>query len=217
MQMAPFISLDAVAAPFMLPNLDTDQIIPKQFMKIIKRIDLSDALFFEHRFDELGNDRAEFPLNQPEYRKSQILITGDNFGCGSSREHAVWALSDFGIRCVISTSFSDIFFGSAVRNGLLPARVNQQDLDTLSKLTAVKSGAHLIVSLPEQTIAHPPSGETFAFEVPGNAKISLLSGENELDRVLKCEAEIRDFADRRFNASPWTRPDWSTNNLEQER
>ena len=217
MQMNPLISLDGVAAPFMLANLDTDQIIPKQFMKIVKRVDLSAALFFEHRFDEQGNSRPEFVLNQPEYDQTEILITGDNFGCGSSREHAVWAVLDFGIRCIISTSFSDIFFENAVRNGLLCAKASPQDLERLSKLTASKSHSRLIITLADQIIFHPGSGQRFAFIVPGHAKELLLSGENELDLVLKCEDEIRAFADQRFSTSPWTRPDWPTNNLEDGR
>ena len=122
--MQTFTTLTGVAAPFALINVDTDMIIPKQFLKTIKRTGLGKALFYELRYDEKGNERADFVLNKPAYRKTQILVTGENFGCGSSREHAPWALLDFGIRCVISTSFADIFYNNCFKNGILPVIVS---------------------------------------------------------------------------------------------
>ena len=156
--MQKFTTLTGNAAPFPLINVDTDMIIPKQFLKTIKRTGLGSALFFEMRYDEAGKEKPEFVLNKPQYRKAQILVAGDNFGCGSSREHAPWALLDFGIRCIVSTSFADIFYNNCFKNGILPIRVGADDLKKLMDDAERGANATITVDLAEQTIRGPDGG-----------------------------------------------------------
>src|SRR5262245_68679 len=156
--MQKFTSLTGVAAPFALINVDTDMIIPKQFLKTIKRTGLGKSLFHDMRYEETGKERADFVLNKPAYRKAQILVAGDNFGCGSSRQHAPWALLDFGIRCVISTSFADIFYNNCFKNGILPIVVSAQDLEKLMDDAERGANATITIDLPAQEIRGPDGG-----------------------------------------------------------
>src|SRR5690349_1257922 len=143
--MEKFEKLTGVAVPFGMPNVDTDMIIPKQFLKTIKRAGLGKALFFERRYDDNGQERSDFVLNQPAYRNAKILVAGENFGCGSSREHAPWALIDFGIRCVIASSFADIFYNNCFKNGILPIKLPQADVDLL--LDDARRGSNAVVTI----------------------------------------------------------------------
>ena len=156
--MQKFETLTGVAAPLNIVNVDTDMIIPKQFLKTIKRTGLGKSLFYEMRFDAAGKELPDFVLNKPAYRKAQILVAGDNFGCGSSREHAPWALLDFGIRCVISTSFADIFYNNCFKNGILPITVSPEDLKKLLDDADRGSNATLTIDLPNQEIRGPDGG-----------------------------------------------------------
>src|SRR5512146_1568351 len=162
--MQPFKKLSGVAAPLNMINVDTDMIIPKQFLKTIKRTGLGSALFHEMRTREDGSEKPDFVLNKPAYKKAQILVTGANFGCGSSREHAPWALLDFGIRCVISTSFADIFYNNCFKNGILPIVVSAEDLRELMDDAERGANATLTVDLQSQTIKGPDGG-TITFEI----------------------------------------------------
>ena len=156
--MDKFTTLTGVAAPLDIVNVDTDKIIPKQYLKTIKRTGLGEGLFAELRFNEDGTENPDFVLNTPAYRGAQILVAGDNFGCGSSREHAPWALLDFGIRCVISTSFADIFYNNCFKNGILPIRVTPEQLDLLMDDAARGATATLTVDLESQRISGPDGG-----------------------------------------------------------
>ncbi len=192
--MESFKTLNGVGAPLPLANVDTDRIIPKQFLKIVQRTGLGDALFHEIRFTDTGDEDPSFILNQEGYRDAQVLLAGDNFGCGSSREHAVWALMDYGVKCVIATSFSDIFAGNAVKNGLLAAVVSPQDMAYLFSLTA--PGAPFRVDLESQTIA-PPNGRSVSFEIDAFAKSRLLAGLDEIGLTLQHDADIAAYEARR--------------------
>ena len=162
--MDKFTTLEGVAAPLKIINVDTDMIIPKQYLKTIKRTGLGKGLFSEQRYNDDGSDNPDFILNKPAYRNAKILVAGDNFGCGSSREHAPWALLDFGIRCVISTSFGDIFYNNCFKNGILPIRVTQQDLDKLFDDAERGANATLSIDLAAQEIRGPDGG-TVKFEI----------------------------------------------------
>ena len=162
--MDKFTTLTGIAAPLPLINIDTDMIIPKQFLKTIKRSGLGKNLFDEMRFDQSGNELPEFVLNKPAYRDAQILVAGDNFGCGSSREHAPWALLDFGIRCVIAPSFADIFFNNCFKNGILPIPLPQEDVDKLMDDASNGANATLTIDLEAQEITRP-DGQKIAFEI----------------------------------------------------
>src|SRR5579871_373875 len=162
--MQKFTTLTGVAAPLKITNVDTDMIIPKQYLKTIERTGLSKGLFAEMRFREDGSENPDFVLNQPAYRKARILVAEDNFGCGSSREHAPWALLDFGIRCVISTSFADIFYNNCFKNGILPIRVSREDLEKLMDDAERGANATITVDLEAQEI-HGPDGGTVHFDV----------------------------------------------------
>src|SRR6056297_2535961 len=161
--MDKFETLTGIAAPMPLVNIDTDMIIPKQFLKTIKRSGLGVNLFDEMRYDRDGNEIPDFVLNKPQYREASILVAGDNFGCGSSREHAPWALADFGIRCIISTSFADIFYNNCFKNGILPIVLPQEDVDVLMKDAEKGSNARMTIDLENQEITGPDGG-TIAFE-----------------------------------------------------
>ena len=194
--MDKFTKLTGVAAPLPIVNVDTDMIIPKDYLKTIKRTGLSKGLFAEMRFNEDGSENPDFVLNKPAYRKAEILVAGDNFGCGSSREHAPWALLDFGIRCVISTSFADIFYNNCFNNGILPIRVSKEDLDKLMDDASRGSNATLTVNLETQEI-HGPDGGTVHFDIDPERKQKLLKGLDDVgvtlekgDRISRHEAKM---------------------------
>ncbi|MEI6281815.1 MAG: 3-isopropylmalate dehydratase small subunit [Alphaproteobacteria bacterium] len=199
--MTPFTRLDARAAPFLEANIDTDQIIPKQFLKTVEREGLGRGLFFEWRFDEQGHEKPEFVLNKPEYKNAGILIAGENFGCGSSREHAPWALIDFGIRCVIGSSFADIFTGNCANNGLLLVQLPEAQVQALQ--SEAKGGNHIFtVDLEQQTVT-VPSGASYRFEIDPNLKNKLLKGLDAIGETLQHEGDITTFEDRRKLIQPW--------------
>ena len=200
--MEKFTSLTGVAAPLEITNVDTDMIIPKQFLKTIKRTGLGQGLFFELRFLEDGTENPDFMLNRPAYRAAKILVAEDNFGCGSSREHAPWALLDFGIRCVISTSFADIFYNNCFKNGVLPIRVTPEQLDLLMSDAKHGSNATLTVDLESQKI-HRPDGETIRFEIDPFRKHCLLKGLDDIGLTLEKTAKIDAFEQRAQAAHPW--------------
>jgi len=190
--MQPFTTLTSTPAPMKVVNVDTDMIIPKQYLKTIKRTGLGTALFSEMRYKEDGSENPDFVLNQPAYRKAEILVAGDNFGCGSSREHAPWALLDFGIRCVISTSFADIFYNNCFKNGILPIKVTPEQLDALFDDAARGSNATLTVNLENQTIQGPDGG-TINFEIDPFRKHCLLNGLDDIGLTMEKGAKIDAF------------------------
>ncbi|MEO1537851.1 MAG: 3-isopropylmalate dehydratase small subunit [Pseudomonadota bacterium] len=201
--MEKFDKLTGVAAPMPLVNIDTDMIIPKQFLKTIKRTGLGANLFDEMRFDREGNEIGDFVLNQPAYREAQILVAGDNFGCGSSREHAPWALLDFGIRCVISTSFADIFYNNCFKNGILPIVVSPEDHAKLMDDAERGSNAVLTVDLESQTIAGPDGGE-IGFDVDAFKKHCLLNGLDDIGLTIENAAPSIDAFEAKASAErPW--------------
>ncbi len=200
--MDKFTTLTGVAAPMPLVNIDTDMIIPKQFLKTIKRSGLGANLFDEMRYDRDGNEVADFVLNRPQYRNASILVAGDNFGCGSSREHAPWALLDFGIRCVISTSFADIFFNNCFKNGILPIVLPQEDVDKLMEDAERGANAVVTVDLVSQTITGPDGG-TIHFEVDPFKKECLLNGWDDIGLTLKNADRIDAFEKKAAASAPW--------------
>jgi 3-isopropylmalate/(R)-2-methylmalate dehydratase small subunit len=201
--MQKFTTLTGVAAPMPLVNIDTDMIIPKQFLKTIKRTGLGVNLFDEMRYDRDGNEIADFVLNQAAYREAKILVAGDNFGCGSSREHAPWALADFGIRCVISTSFADIFFNNCFKNGILPIVLPQEEVDKLMDDAARGANAVVSVDLEAQTITGPDGG-TISFDVEPFRKHCLLNGLDDIGLTLQKEAKIDSFEAEYAARAPWS-------------
>jgi 3-isopropylmalate/(R)-2-methylmalate dehydratase small subunit len=199
--MTPFTHLDGRAAALPIANLDTDQIIPKQFLKIIDRKGLGAGLFHDLRFDEQGVEKPDFVLNQPAYSGASVLIAGDNFGCGSSREHAPWALLDFGVRCVIAPSFADIFYNNCFQNGLLPVTLPEDQVKAL--MDEAKGGNHLFtVDLESQSVV-APSGARFSFEIDAGRKEKLLKGLDAVGETLQHVAEIDAFEARRRLTQPW--------------
>jgi len=200
--MDKFTKITGVAAPMPLINIDTDMIIPKLFLKTVKRSGLGVNLFDEMRYDEAGNEKPDFVLNKPAYRSSEILIAGDNFGCGSSREHAPWAIKDFGIRCVISTSFADIFFSNCFKNGVLPIVMPQEVVDVLMKDAEKGENARMTVDLEAQTVT-TSDGEVFAFEVDSFKKHCLLEGLDDIGLTLNKIAVIDGFEARAAVERPW--------------
>ncbi|WP_316013781.1 3-isopropylmalate dehydratase small subunit [Roseobacter sp. HKCCA0434] len=200
--MEKFTTLTGVAAPMPLVNIDTDMIIPKQFLKTIKRSGLGVNLFDEMRYDENGDEIPDFVLNQPAYRDAQILVAGDNFGCGSSREHAPWALADFGIRCVISTSFADIFFNNCFKNGILPIVLPQSEVDKLMDDASRGANAVLTVDLENQTITGPDGG-SIAFDVEPFRKHCLLNGLDDIGLTMQKSGSIDAFETRYAQEAPW--------------
>jgi 3-isopropylmalate/(R)-2-methylmalate dehydratase small subunit len=193
--MDKFTTLEGVAAPMRIINVDTDRIIPKQYLKTIKRTGLGKGLFSEMRYRDDGSENPDFVLNKPAYRESKILVCGDNFGCGSSREHAPWALADFGIRCVISTSFADIFFNNCAKNGILAIVVSADDLEKLFEDAERGSNATLTVDLAAQTIRGPDGG-TLHFDIDEGRKHSLLNGLDEIGLTLQRGAAIDGYEAR---------------------
>lgn len=200
--MEKFTSLSAVAAPLPIINVDTDMIIPKDYLKTIKRTGLGTGLFAEMRYGEDGTDNPDFVLNKPAYRDAQILVAGDNFGCGSSREHAPWALMDFGIRCVISTSFADIFYNNCFKNGILPITVSPEELEKLMDDAERGANAILTVDLEAQTITGPDGG-TLSFDIDPARKHRLLEGIDDIGETLQNASAIDAFEEKQSMAQPW--------------
>ncbi|WP_374435802.1 3-isopropylmalate dehydratase small subunit [Tabrizicola sp.] len=200
--MDKFTTLTGVAAPMPLVNIDTDMIIPKQFLKTIQRSGLGKNLFDEMRYTQDGKEIPDFVLNQPAYRNAQIIVAGDNFGCGSSREHAPWALLDFGIRCVISTSFADIFFNNCFKNGILPVVLPQDAVDHLMDDARKGANARITVDLESQTVT-ASDGKTFKFEVDAFKKHCLLNGLDDIGLTLEKAAAIDSFEKKNATLRPW--------------
>ncbi len=199
--MQSFTKLTGVAAPMAMANVDTDAIIPKQFLKTIKRTGLGKYLFNDLRTKPDGSENPDFVLNKPPYRNTQILITGANFGCGSSREHAPWALLDFGIRCVIAPSFADIFFNNCFKNGVLPVVLPQAQIDQLMALA--EKGASITVDLETQSITAYPSNVNFAFEVDPFRRHCLLNGLDDIGLTQQHASDIASYEARQKSERPW--------------
>ena len=200
--MEKFEKLTGVAAPLDILNIDTDMIIPKQFLKTIKRSGLGKNLFDEMRFNLDGSEIDDFVLNQAPYRNAEILVAGDNFGCGSSREHAPWALLDFGVRCVISTSFADIFYNNCFKNGILPIVVGADDRDALMADASDRENPELTVDLINQTIQRP-NGPTVNFDIDSFRKQCLLEGLDDIGLTLEKGDDIDQFEAKRDQEQPW--------------
>ena len=200
--MTPFTTLTGIAAPMPLVNIDTDMIIPKQFLKTITRTGLGKNLFDEMRYDDQGREIPDFVLNQAPYRNAEILVAGDNFGCGSSREHAPWALLDFGIRCVISTSFADIFYGNCFKNGILPVVLPQAQVDVLMDDARKGENARITVDLEAQTVTSA-DGQVFRFEIDPFKKHCLLNGLDDIGLTLEKVSAIDSFEAQAQTARPW--------------
>ena len=200
--MEKFTEVRSVAAPLPLINIDTDMIIPKQFLKTIKRSGLGKNLFDEMRYDQSGNEIGDFVLNQAKYKNTNILIAGDNFGCGSSREHAPWALLDFGIRAVISTSFADIFYNNCFKNGILPIILPKKERDLLMDDALKGSNSILTVNLENQEIKRP-DGSIITFEIDQFKKKCLLNGLDDIELTMKKLDRIKSFEDSYFLKFPW--------------
>merc|ERR1719183_894915 len=198
--MPTFTTLKGKAAAMELQNIDTDMIIPKQFLKTIKRTGLGVSAFYEMRYDKDGKERDDFVLNKDAYRNSKILITGDNFGCGSSREHAPWAINDFGIRCIISTSFADIFFNNCFKNGMLPIKLPEADVRVL--MGDADAGAELEIDLPAQVIRRP-DGSEIAFDVDPFRRNCLINGLDDIGLTLQKSDQIAEFEKIRSTTYPW--------------
>jgi 3-isopropylmalate/(R)-2-methylmalate dehydratase small subunit len=200
--MQKFTTLTGVAAPLPLRNVDTDMIIPKQFLKTIKRTGLGKSLFFELRYDQAGKEVEDFVLNQPAYRKARILVTGENFGCGSSREHAPWALMDFGIRCIIAPDFADIFYNNCFQNGILPIKLPQADVDKLMDDASRGANATLTIDLEAQEIRGPDGG-VIHFDIDPFRKHCLLNGLDNIGLTLEKQKAIESFEEKARTARPW--------------
>jgi 3-isopropylmalate/(R)-2-methylmalate dehydratase small subunit len=200
--MEKFTTLTAVAAPLPMINVDTDMIIPKQFLKTIKRIGLGSALFFEMRTNPDGSENPDFVLNKPAYKSAKILVAGANFGCGSSREHAPWALLDFGFRVVFAPSFADIFYNNCFKNGILPIALPQDVIDKLMDDAERGSNAVITVDLEKQEVRGPDGG-TVKFDVDPFRKQCLMNGWDDIGLTLRNENKISDFESRRAAATPW--------------
>lgn len=200
--MEKFTKLTGVAAPLPMINVDTDMIIPKQFLKTIKRSGLGKNLFDEMRYDDNGNEIPDFVLNKPAYRNAKILVSGDNFGCGSSREHAPWSLLDFGIRCVIAPSFADIFYNNCFKNGLLPIVLDEEIVDRLFHETEAEEGYQLAIDLEAKTVT-TPSGESFNFEVDDFRRHCLLNGLDDIGVTLEDAEVIKAYEASRRETAPW--------------
>lgn len=193
--MQPFTTLTAIAAPLPIVNVDTDMIIPKQFLRTIKRTGLGQNLFDEMRYDDRGNEIVDFILNKKPYRKAQILIAGENFGCGSSREHAPWALLDFGFRCIIAPSFADIFYNNCFKNGILPLTLPQDKVDTLMK--DAEAGKEITIDLAAQTAG------SFSFEIDSFRKQCLLDGLDDIGLTLAKESAIAAYENNNKTDKLW--------------
>jgi 3-isopropylmalate/(R)-2-methylmalate dehydratase small subunit len=201
--MDKFTTLEGVAAPLRIINVDTDMIVPKQYLKTIKRTGLGKGLFSELRFRDDGSENPDFVLNKPAYRDAKILVADDNFGCGSSREHAPWALLDFGIRCVISTSFGDIFYNNCFKNGILPVRVTREDLEKLFDDAERGANARLTIDLEKQEIRGPDGG-VIKFDIEPFRKHCLLNGLDDIGLTLVKNAQIDAYESKVKATRPWT-------------
>ena len=199
--MDKFDKLTAVAAPLEMDNVDTDMIIPKQFLKTIKRTGLRKGLFYELRFDEKG-EATDFVLDQPAYKDAKILIAGDNFGCGSSREHAPWALLDQGIRCVIAPSFADIFYNNCFKNGILPVQLPKEQVQALMDAAKRGANARVTVDLENQEITGP-DGETYSFDIEPFRKHCLMNGLDDIALTLEKETSITSYEQKQRQVMPW--------------
>ncbi|PYF84711.1 3-isopropylmalate/(R)-2-methylmalate dehydratase small subunit [Marinomonas alcarazii] len=209
--MRPFTKHTGLAAPLDLANVDTDMIIPKQFLKSIKRTGFGKNLFDELRYEDEGQPdqdcsgrplRKDFVLNQDRYQGASVLLARQNFGCGSSREHAPWALDDYGFRAIIAPSFADIFYNNCFKNGLLPIVLQAEEVDQLFAEVALREGAEVIVDLDNQTVTSP-SGATFEFNVDNFRKHCLLNGLDDIGLTLQQDAAIRRYEEKRMNEAPW--------------
>jgi len=200
--MEKFEKISGIAAPMPLINIDTDMIIPKQFLKTIKRSGLGVNLFDEMRYDDNGDEIPDFVLNKPAYSSSEIIVAGDNFGCGSSREHAPWAIKDFGIRCVIAPAFADIFYNNCFKNGILPITLPQDQVDVLMKDAEKGANARMEVDLVAQQIT-TSDGEVFSFEVDEFKKRCLLEGLDDIGQTFQKVAAIDSFEAKASDARPW--------------
>jgi 3-isopropylmalate/(R)-2-methylmalate dehydratase small subunit len=200
--MEPFKTLSGVAAPLPMINVDTDMIIPKQFLKTIKRTGLGSALFHEMRTNPDGSENPDFVLNKPAYKQAKILVAGANFGCGSSREHAPWALEDYGIRAIIAPSYADIFYNNCFKNGILPIVLDAAVVDRLFRECEGSEGYRLHVDLDRQTVT-TPGGEVLAFEVDGGRKHRLLNGLDDIGLTLLQADKIKAYEEKRKQEAPW--------------
>ena len=201
--MKKFDKLTAVAAPLPLINVDTDMIIPARFLKTIKRTGLGKSLFYTLRFDEDGNEREDFILNQTAYKNAEILVAGDNFGCGSSREHAPWALDDYGIRCVIAPSFADIFYNNSFKNGILLIKLPKEDVDKLMESAERGANSTISVDLDQQQITGPDDN-TIRFDIDPFKKHCLLNGLDDIGLTMGKEDKINSFEEKQKITQPWT-------------
>jgi 3-isopropylmalate/(R)-2-methylmalate dehydratase small subunit len=199
--MDKFTQHTGIAAPLPLINIDTDMIIPKQYLKTIKRTGLGSALFAELRYED-GKEKDDFVLNKPAYRQASILVAGENFGCGSSREHAPWALLDFGIRCVIASSFADIFYNNCFENGILPIKLPQEQVDALMREAEKGANARFTVDLENQTI-QTPDGQSMSFDIDGYRKWRLLNGLDSIGLTLQKGDKIDTFEAEAATKRPW--------------
>ena len=200
--MKKFTTLTGVAAPMDMINIDTDMVIPKQYLTTIERTGLGRGLFHEMRYNADGSDNPDFVLNKPAYKNASILVTGENFGCGSSREHAPWALLDFGFKCVIAPSFADIFYNNCFKNGILPIRLPQEDVDKLMDDADRGANATISIDLEAQTITGPDGGE-ITFEVEEFKKHCLMNGLDDVGLTMEHEGKITSFEDDRKVTQPW--------------
>ena len=200
--MDKFDKLTSAAAPLNMINVDTDMIIPKQFLKTIARTGLGKNLFFEMRFDDDGNEVEDFVLNQPAYRDAEIMVADENFGCGSSREHAPWALLDFGIKCVIAPSFADIFYNNCFKNGILPITLPKEDWEKIMDDAQRGANARLTVDLESQTITGPDGGEV-SFEIDPFKKKCLLEGLDDIGLTMMNDDKIEKFEGDLDRDQPW--------------
>ena len=201
--MQKFRKLTSVAAPLPMINIDTDCIIPKQFLKTIKRTGLGKHLFYELRYDEQGKEKPDFVLNKPAYKGAQILVAGENFGCGSSREHAPWALRDYGFKAVIAPSFGEIFQNNSLKNGFLPVALTESEVDKLFYDAASFPGFKLIVDLGKQSVSTADGSKSFRFDIDPFRKHCLLNGLDEIGLSLRHADEIRAFEEKRKAQYPW--------------
>ena len=201
--MQPFTKLTGIAAPLPLVNVDTDKIIPAKWLKTIKRTGLGVGLFETLRYNDDGTEKSDFVLNKEPYRKAEILIADDNFGCGSSREHAPWALLDFGIRCVIAPSFADIFNNNCYKNGILPIVLPKEQIDLLLQEAADAEDPTFTVDLEKQEIHRPTGNEVFTFDVDQHKKHCLLNGLDDIGQTMERKTKIDDFEVRQRTAEPW--------------
>jgi 3-isopropylmalate/(R)-2-methylmalate dehydratase small subunit len=200
--MEKFTKLTGTAAPLPMINIDTDKIIPKQFLRTIKRTGLAEGLFYEMRFDEAGQPKPGFVLDQPAYKDTKILVAGENFGCGSSREHAPWAILDAGIRCVIAPSFGDIFYNNCFKNGILPIQLPKEQVDLLMDDASRGANAVVTVDLEAQEITGPDGG-TIPFEIDPFRKHCLLNGLDDIGQTMEKAGSIGDYEAKQKHAQPW--------------